>query len=372
LCRPGVKEAELYFENRTDLEYDTVEIRDILEPTRGAIVYQEQTMLLMNKLAGWTLGKADSMRKVKNLEEYRTDFLDSCVSNGIDRDVANNVFNRFSLEYSFNKSHAVSYAVVSAICAWLKHYYRKEFMAATMTLEVLGESDKLMEQIRECGKYDINVLLPDVRYSRSDFVAKPQGILFPLTSIKGVGAKAVEAISSMYQNGQDYTSLETFYQNMNTRVLNKKIMINLIKGGAFDFLNPNRNVTLLEYFRLRNEKAPMMQTWSREVCMQYETEVIGMTISAHPLDGYNIPKFNSMPDGEVTTLGLIKQIKVIQDKNNNDMAFVTVENKQDTIEVIFFNRIYATYQRSLYPGLAVRLRGRKDGTKLLLNELQAI
>ena len=120
---------------------------------------------------------------------------------------------------------------------WLKYYYRVEFMAATMTLEVKGNSDKLMEQIKEAGKYNINMLLPDVRVSRFDFVPTSEGVLLPLTSIASVGDKAVDAISSMFNNNQSYTSLEEFLDNAPKQALNKRVMEKLIKGGAFDFFN---------------------------------------------------------------------------------------------------------------------------------------
>ncbi len=372
LCRPGVKEAELYFENRDDLTYESAIVEDILSPTRGAIVYQEQTMLLMNKLAGWSLGKADKMRKVKDLEEYREEFVEGCLRNHYSREFANKIYSRFDLGYSFNKSHAVSYAIISAICAWLKYYYRKEFMAATMTLEVSGDSNKLMEQMRECGKYDINIVLPDVRTSRFDFVTNDNNILLPLTSIKNVGAKAVDSIASMYQNGEVYSTFEDFYNASDKRVLNKRAMINLIKGGAFSHYSQNRNMLIRKYMELRNEEVPVLQTWSREVQMKYEAEVIGMTISCHPLDGYQIPEFATVPDGETTTMGIVKRFRQIKDKNNNDMAFVTIENKTDTIEAILFQHVYSKYRPLLYDGAILRVRGRKDKGKLLVNEIQLV
>ncbi len=372
LCRPGVRESDLYYENRDDIEYAHPAIQEILEPTRGAIVYQEQTMLLMNKLAGWSLGKGDSMRKVKNLEEYRLGFVEDCNTNGICSDVANDIFNRFSLEYSFNKSHAAAYATVSALCAWLKNYYRTEFMASVMTLEVLGDADKLIEQIRECGKHNINVELPDVRKSRFDFVPSIRSIKFPLSSIASVGGKVVEAIDSMFANSKNYTSFEEFLQMADSRALNKRTIVNLIKAGAFDYLCANRNTMICQYLESRGEDTSSIVTWSREVQRAYEKEMLGISISSSPLDSYIIPSFETYEDGDVTTMGIVKTIKTIMDKNSKAMAFITIESKTDTFESIFFSHIYNKYRLALAEGMIVKLRGRKDGTKLLVNELQTV
>lgn len=371
LCRPGVKEADLYFDNRDDITYDSAIVEEILAPTRGAIVYQEQTMLLMNKLAGWSLGKADAMRKVKDLEEYREQFVNDCKNNNYTERFANDIYDRFDLGYSFNKSHAASYAIISATCAWLKYYYRAEFMSAVMTLEVKGSADKLKEQIKECGKYDINIILPDARISRYDFVPTPNGISLPLTSISSVGDKAVDSIASMFKDGKVYSSFEDFLEKHTKKVLNKRVMVNMIKAGAFDFFDPNRSILLNEYFNYRNEEFTGM-TWSKEVQMMFEKETLGMTITSHPLDGYIIAPFDSFPDGEMTTMGIVSEVRKIRDKNDNEMAFVKIENKQDLIECIVFNRTFAANKRVLYNGAILRVRGRKDGDKILVNEIQSV
>ncbi len=370
LCRPGVIEADMYYENKP-VTYDHPIIEEVLSPTRGAIVFQEQTMLLMNRLTGgrWSLGKADKMRKVKDLEEYREDFVNACVENGISKDIANKVFSRFDLSYSFNKSHAVCYSIITCICAWLKQYYYKEFMAATMSIENLSSDNNLINQIKECRRHKIKMLVPDFFISRNDFVPTADGILYPLTAIKNVGDKVTKWLD---EHEIEVSDFEDLVNKLDTRIFNKRVMINLIKAGAFNRIHENRSLLLESYFKIKGiDEKPY--TWCKEVCMYYEKEVFGTTITHNRLDRVSSPKWDEFQEGEIANIvGAVNEVKVILDKNNNKMAFVTLENNNDIIELIVFSRPFKRFNSLFIEGNIISCKGKKEGSKMLLNEAESI
>ena len=380
IMRPGVVESDMYIYNKEHGYEKTGNkiVDDILEDTYGAIVYQEQTMLLMNKLTGgrWTLGKADSMRKVKNIEEYREDFISNCVANNVDKDFAEKIFNRFSFKYSFNKSHACCYAVISIKCAYLLTYYRKEFMAAVMSIEMLNTDNNLPNQIKECHKYNINILPPDINESMCYFNPTEEGIRFPITAIQGVGNVAAEIILKNKINGAfEYENLKDFLSKVPKNKVNKKVVTSLIKAGAFDKIEPeymgNRNKILEYYYSLINEKQELL-TWSDDILINYEKELLGFPLSKHPLDGFDVPPIELLPEGEIQTVGIITSVKKILDKNSNEMAFVMFENKANTFEGIIFAYIYQQYSQLIVDNSKVIIKGKKDGKKVLVNELRCL
>lgn len=380
LCRPGVVEAQLYYANKElhdkGKAYPVPEywelVKDILEPTYGTIVYQEQTMLLMNRLTGnrWTLGKADSMRKVKDLEEFRKEFIFFATTSeqGLSDDLASAIYSRFDMSYSFNKSHAVAYSYISCYCAYLKMNFPKEFYAALMTIENLSSNSNLVEQIREVKALGVPVLPPDIRVSRDSFVPTEQGIRYPLTAIKGVGDKVTAWLDDNI-DAMPVIQTGTIHEIMKfvpKRVFNKRVMTNLIKAGAFDYLEQNRSMLLGEYFRFRQEQYTSY-TWGRELSMSFEKEVLGTTLTHHPLDGVVIPRWHTFKDGDKAQMtGIIQEINTIQDKNDNTMAFVKVANKHDTVELVIFSYVYKQIMKLLHKGNAVVFQGDKDKQALLV------
>lgn len=385
LCRPGVIEADLYYANKklhdAGKEYPKPEywdlVEDILTPTYGAIVYQEQTMLMMNRLTGgeWSLGKADSMRKVKDLEKFRYDFV-TCAMEELDLTewCANNIYNRFDISYSFNKSHAVAYSYISCYCAYLKRNFPKEFYAALMTIEILSADSNLVEQIREVVALGIPVLPPDIRVSRSSFVPTHEGIRYPLTAIKGVGEKVIEWLDANADKMPAIKSgtIAEVMKFMPKRIFNKRVTTNLIKAGAFDYMNPNRSILLSEYFQFRNEPYEGY-TWGRELSMSFEKEVLGTTLTHHPLDGMIIRRWDAFKDGNPATItGIIQDVKTIQDKNNNTMAFAKVANKNDTVELVVFSYIYKKIIKLFQEGNILTLQGDKDKQALLVRAAEVV
>lgn len=373
LMRPGVKEKDIYINNKSSgrMKIDANCINEVLKETCGAIVYQEQTMLLMNRLTNgkWSLGKADSMRKVKDLEEYREDFVNCCKDNGVSDSIANSVFDRFDLGYSFNKSHAVCYSVTTNQTAWLKGHYRKEFMAELMTIDI-ANTDITPSYIKECKRYGINVLIPEINSSLEWFVTTGNDILMPLNAIKGVGDAAASVILKERENGS-FDSLQNFLERTKNRAVNKKVVLSLIKAGCFDKLNPNRSILIAQYLASRNESANVM-TWCDEICIHYELETLGIALTKHPLDGMNIPQFSNQPDGVCVTGGIVSKVTKITDKNSKDMAFVTIENKTDVIEVICFAYVYNKFKSVIQESNIIRVSGRKEGQKIIADMLEVL
>jgi DNA polymerase-3 subunit alpha len=367
LCRPGVKERDLYVNNKTngyDLFGNDI-IDNVLKDTYGAIVYQEQTMLLMNRLTGgrWTLGKADKMRKVKSLEEYRDDFISCCELNGISKELGNSIFDRFDLGYSFNLSHAVCYSVISAQTAWLKAKYRKEFMAAVMTMEKDKTDNELASQIKECKKYGIKILPPDINNSSDEFVAVQEGILYPLTAIMNVGEVAVKEIMSK----RPYSSFSDLCSKVSSKV-NKKVKSNLIKVGAFDSISDiNRNLLLEQHTEERQ------LTWCKDVQQRYERELLGFTLTSHPMEDYNCVPLKSYEDNTIISVpAILTGIRVIKDRNSNDMAFAKFENSIEEFEGVIFSFSYGKFKDILVENMKLMVTGKKEGNKILVNELRCL
>lgn len=380
ICRPGVIEANLYLENKKLFdEYGTYPVpeywdyvKDILEPTYGAIVYQEQTMLIMNKIAGWSLGKCDGMRKVKNLEEYREDFLNCSCSNNIDINIASNIFDRFNLGYTFNKSHACAYGVITAICCWLLKYYPKEFLASSMTLELTQAEPNIESFLREARTFGINILPADINTSTNEFQALKNGIQIPLTSISHIGENAYKSIIECRVSGC-FTDLKDFISRVPKSKVKKNAVINLIKGGAFDFENPNRSFELIDYYAARNEPADNVFYWCGEVQLMYEKQVYGYYITKHPLDGYVNRDINEIKDGDSLCInGIISKSTSRKDKNGNMMCFLEVDNKRCSFRGIAFSFVYNKFGNLLKEGMRVSITGKKDNNTILINNIEKI
>jgi len=375
LCRPGVKERDLYYANKfkVDIVYNSAIVEEILKETSGAIIYQEQTMLLMNKLAGWSLGKADKMRKVKDLEEYREDFVNGCIGNGYTSVFANEIYDRFSLEYSFNKSHAACYALIAAQCAWLKKYYYIEFMTALLSKELNSSNGKeqiplIISAVMANG---IHIKTPDINKSINEFTCINDTIFYPLSAIDRVGDTIVEKIIEERKNGE-FTSLDNFISRFAKRDINKNTGQMLIKAGCFDAFNINRCLLLQEFFNTRGIKETA-RVYSEKVIMQYELQTLGIYLTFDPLSDYPKRKFSELKEtGDDYIYGIISNVSKIKDRNNNSMAFISVNTKADNIGCIMFRDRLELYGNQLLINLPVVIKGNKSSDKFKINEITFI
>lgn len=410
-------------EHPEKITYDVPELQEILEPTYGCIVYQEQVMQIVMKLAGYTLGRSDlvrramSKKKTKVMEEERQNFVygnkaegvPGCVANGIDEKVANKIYDEMIdfAKYAFNKSHAAAYAVVSYQTAYLKYYYPVEFMAALMT-SVLDNSTKVSEYILTCRRMGIEILPPDINEGESGFSVSGNSIRYGLSAIKSVGRPVIEAIIEERKERGVFTTLNDFITRMSGKDVNKRSIENFIKAGALDCLEGTRKQLLMVYssvldsvnqekknsmagqmtlFDLAPEedkadfelKLPDVGEYPKEELLAFEKEVLGVYISGHPLEAYeekwrkNISAVTSdfmldeetgatkIHDGEKVVIGGMVTAKTIKyTKTNQVMAFFTIEDLVGTVEVIIFPRDYEKYHTYLEEDAKIFVTGRAN------------
>ncbi len=336
LYRPGPMQfIPLYLENRKDpskIQYRHPLLQPILEPTAGCIIYQEQVMQIFRDLAGYSLGRADIVRRAMSkkkhdvLEREREVFLhgqqredgtwevEGCLRRGVDEQTAQTLFQEIEsfASYAFNKSHAAAYAVVAYETAYLKCHYPCEYMAALLS-SVLGQTGKVAEYIDECGRLGISVLPPHVNYSESGFTVVGKSIRFGLLAVKNLGRGVIARMVEERRGGGEFTSFYNFCKRVSGRDMNRRAVESLIKCGALDDLGNNRREMLLSVERVmdsleadkrRNVEGqlgffdspnvaqsgePTMERaedFSQGDKLAMEKEVTGMYLSGHPMSAY--------------------------------------------------------------------------------------
>ncbi|MBE6788233.1 MAG: DNA polymerase III subunit alpha [Ruminococcaceae bacterium] len=408
LYRPGPMDSiPQYNKNRHNPEAITYKhplLKPILEVTYGCIVYQEQVMQIFRELAGYSLGKADLVRRAMSkkkfdvMEKERQNFIygseecDGAIKRGVDEKTANEIFDQMLsfASYAFNKSHAAAYAFVSYKTAYLKCHYPVEFMAALMT-SVLDNTDKLISYVAACSEMGIKVLPPDISYSEMGFTVDSGNIRFGLLAIKNLGKGVISAIISSRAQDGIFTSFYDFCKRLHGKEFNKKAIESLIKSGALDSLEYNRRqmlegyTSVLESIDAENKRTMFGQTnlfafesetsvqndyvklapvseFPKDVILRFEKETIGMFISGHPIAPYQSviskQKFVTTAllrdeperffDGQkISILGVITQIKIKNTKSNRSMAMIMLEDMEGSIEVLVFPNVLLRFERSL-------------------------
>lgn len=389
------------------VRYKTPLLRDILDVTYGCIVYQEQVMQICRSLAGYSYGRADlvrravSKKKADVMERERRSFIHGmvredgtveCVGavyNGVPEEVANSIFDEMSgfASYAFPKAHATAYAVISYQTAYLKKKYPKQYMAALLT-SVLGNSNKLSEYIEECAAMGIQVKPPDINTSGSGFTVNGSSLNFSLLAVKNLGKTPIDAIIYERKKNGQFISIIDFIHRMEGKDINKRALENLIKSGAFDCFPHNRMEMVRSYEDIidsigatarrniegqldlfsTNTQGEKQSTHTIKQCSDYshkerlqmEKEVTGMYLSGHPLDGIKLPKsagnvcsiaqiYNGVAEREliegqtVKILVAIQAKKLLTTKSKARMAFLGVEDKSGSIEVIVFPTHFERY-----------------------------
>lgn len=395
LYRPGPIKSGMvdhYIEGkhgRMPITYDLEQLRPILEPTYGVILYQEQVMEIARVLANYTLGEADILRRAmgKKIPEVmaaqRERFLKGAEANGIDLTKANHIFDLMDkfAGYGFNKSHSAAYAVISYQTAYLKAHYPVEFMAALLN-SFLSNTDQVVKLINECREKGIAVLPPDVNVSELDFTVVEGKIRFGLGAVKNVGEGAIEAILAARALDGPFRSIDDFCERVDSSKVNRRVLEHLIKCGAFDSIHPerarvlaamdqalekaqarqrDRSVGQLSLFDLLRaapqqknrepETLPEVPPWDSRTTLNYEKETLGFYISGHPLDHYadqlrtlctaDTQRVRERPDGaKVILCGLITVTKELTTKKGDRMAFLSLEDKEGTLELVCFPEAY--------------------------------
>ena len=441
LYRPGPMDFIPQYirgKNRPDtIRYDCLQMEPILKPTYGCIVYQEQVMQIVRELAGYTLGRSDlvrramSKKKASVMAKERQNFVygnaeegvPGCIANGISEEIANKIYDEMTdfAKYAFNKSHAAAYAVVSYQTAYLKYYYPVEFMAALMT-SVVEMPNKVAEYISVCRQMGIRILPPDINHGVYGFSVDNGAIRYALSAIKSIGRPVIEGIVREREEHGEYTSLKTFIER-NIDQINKRVVENLIKAGALDCLEGNRNQKMTVYTQIidsinqdkkhtmagqlslfdiapeedKNEfeiRMPQAAEYPKETILTFEKEVLGIYLSGHPLERYRnmMEKMISaktsdfQPDDEtgipevydnqkVIVGGMITDKTIKYTKNNKVMAFLTVEDLVGTVEVVVFPRDYEKCQMFLNEDARLFIQGRVSAeddkaSKLILEKVR--
>lgn len=425
LYRPGPADSiDTYINNRhhpEQTEYKCEELREILSVTYGCIVYQEQVMQICRKIAGYSYGRADLVRRAMSkkkadvMEKERENFVhglkdeqgnvlcSGAVANGISEKTANELFDEMSnfAKYAFNKAHAAAYAFVSYQTAYLKCHYPCELLAATLT-SVLDSASKVSVYIEECSRLSIKILPPSVNESSEGFTACDGAIRFGLLAVKNLGRGLIKTIIEKRRNSP-YKSFDDFCRRVHGKEFNKRAAESLIKCGALDNLGLNRHqmmhmlpiiTTQLDEDKRRNIAgqigffdenssfapsqqfvAPNMEEFEFEKLLEYEKEVTGLYLSGHPMEKYkelsrriSADRISDIllsdsdsrykDDARVLLFGTISDIQRKATKNNSYMCFIKLEDLSGTIECIVFSKLYSEKAILVQPGNLIVVRGR--------------
>ncbi|MCR5475754.1 MAG: DNA polymerase III subunit alpha [Lachnospiraceae bacterium] len=425
LYRPGPMDfIPVYIKGKNskgDITYDCPELEPILKPTYGCIVYQEQVMQIVRDLGGYTLGRADMVRRAMSkkkqdvMEKERKSFVygnkeegvPGCLAKGISESVANKIYDDMMdfAKYAFNKSHAAAYAVVAYQTAYLKYYHPVEFMASLLT-SVIDNANKVSEYIYSTKSMGINITPPDINRGFAEFSACEGSILYGLASIKGVGWPVIRSIVHEREENGDFANIYDFLNRMEGKEVNKRVVENLIKAGAFDRLPGTRkqlmsvyasymdgilkdrkqNVTgQLSLFDIADDDTrtamttdlPDIGEFSTNELLAYEKEVLGIYVSGHPLEedealwrrvitnttmdfvyDENDHSTKAADNARVTIGGIIESKTVKYTKTNRIMAFLTIEDLVGTVEVIVWPDDYEKNSKWLREDAKVFIEGR--------------
>ncbi|QQR43118.1 DNA polymerase III subunit alpha [Myxococcus xanthus] len=391
LYRPGPLDSGMVdvFINRKHgrekVSYPHPALEPVLKDTYGVIVYQEQVMQISQVLGGYTLGRADLLRramgkkKAEVMQAERAGFLEGCAKNNVDLKVAGEIFDLMEkfAEYGFNKSHSAAYGLVTIHTAWLKAHYPCEFMAALLSSEK-DNTDKVVKHIGEARESGLEVLPPDVNQSDMEFGAVSGKIRFGLGAIKGVGEGAIESILEARKDGS-FKSLFDFCERVDSRKVNRKVMEALVKAGSFDFEKRSRRQIFDTIEKAMNRGSASqkdkaagqsslfgmlagpssdggggglkddyveVEDWSEKERLSLEKEAIGFYVSGHPLHQYDkeLKRYarpitavqRARKDDKLTVAGIVTVLRERPTKTGKRMAWVTIEDLSGSIELVCF------------------------------------
>ncbi|NLC73027.1 MAG: DNA polymerase III subunit alpha [Ruminococcaceae bacterium] len=426
LYRPGPMESIPRFLDcsaRPDrIRYKHPLLKSLLAVTYGCIVYQEQVIEIFRKLAGYSLGQADIIRRAMSKKKH--DVIDSerqafihgdesrgisgAVSKGVPAEIANSIYDEIIdfASYAFNKSHAVAYAMISYRTAYLKCHYPQEYMAALLS-SVLDSSGKVAEYIAECKDMGIALLPPDINLSQQDFSVQDGNLRFGLLAIKGMGAKAANMIVAEREQSGNFIGIEDFAKRISGKEVGRRAIENLIKSGALDtFAHTRRSMLMslnlvldsianetrqnlsgqLDFFGMGDEaeaiaevKIPHYAEFSRAELMAMEKETTGLYLCGHPMDSYRLSakKAGAVKIGEimsdfaeengphiysdnqkVSIAGVVASSRTRQTRNGSLMTYVRLEDDTGSIEVLVFQNLQGKGAELIAENAALLIGGR--------------
>lgn len=422
--------------NAAAIEYDCEELVPILKSTYGCIVYQEQVMQIVRDLAGYSYGQSDLLRRAMSkkkdsvMKEERKNFvygdeskgIPGCVANGVSEQVANKIYDKMIdfAKYAFNRSHAAAYAFITYQTAYLKYYYPKEYMAALLT-SVMSNTGKVSEYILSGKEMGIAILPPDVNEGEGNFTAASGGIRYGMSAIKGLGENVTDAIVRDREERGPYKSLTDLIERL-AGSINKKGLEALIKSGALDGLSGSRREKMAVYEQVLDSishekhskmagqlslfdiapkddlsalevKMPELGEFDAETKLAFEKEMLGVYLSGHPLESYqdmlksvcNASSLdfaydeeegmvNVAPGKDYILGGIASMVNIKLTRNNQRMAFITLEDLVGSVEVIVFPRDFEKYRDLIEEGRKYIISGKasleeNDAAKLIAGKI---
>lgn len=422
--------------NAAAIEYDCEELVPILKSTYGCIVYQEQVMQIVRDLAGYSYGQSDLLRRAMSkkkdsvMKEERRNFvygdeskgIPGCVVNGVSEQVANKIYDKMIdfAKYAFNRSHAAAYAFITYQTAYLKYYYPKEYMAALLT-SVMSNTGKVSEYILSGKEMGIAILPPDVNEGEGNFTAASGGIRYGMSAIKGLGENVTDAIVRDREERGPYKSLTDLIERL-AGSINKKGLEALIKSGALDGLSGSRREKMAVYEQVLDSishekhskmagqlslfdiapkddlsalevKMPELGEFDVETKLAFEKEMLGVYLSGHPLESYqdmlksvcNASSLdfaydeeegmvNVAPGKDYILGGIASVVNIKLTRNNQRMAFITLEDLVGSVEVIVFPRDFEKYRELIEEGRKYIISGKasleeNDAAKLIAGKI---
>ncbi|HEY1660342.1 MAG TPA: DNA polymerase III subunit alpha [Candidatus Sulfotelmatobacter sp.] len=375
---------------RKKVEYELPELKEILQETLGVIVYQEQVMQIANRLAGYSLGEADLLRramgkkKAEEMAQQRERFVEGATQRKFPPKKIEKIFDLMAqfAGYGFNKSHSAAYALLAYHTAYLKTHYPVEFMAALLT-SVTGSTDDVVKYINECREMGISVEAPDINVSDANFTPHGEAIRFGLAAVKNVGGNAIESIVLARKKLGRFKSIYEFCESVDLRLLNKRVLESLVKSGAMDSLGRRAQLTAVldraieraqktqrdaesgqhglfgvfqeEEAEAHNDRLPNIPDWDEHVRLTAEKEILGFFISGHPLEKFkdklvdlqalSIEEISAITkstgkDETIATAGIIANVRVLKSKRGDFYAQATLEDMSGSIDMIVFPEAY--------------------------------
>ncbi|HEY1262587.1 MAG TPA: DNA polymerase III subunit alpha [Terriglobales bacterium] len=412
---------------RRKIEYELPELKEILEETLGVIVYQEQVMQIANRLAGYSLGEADLLRramgkkKPEEMAQQRERFVEGATQRGFPAKKIVKIFDLMEqfAGYGFNKSHSAAYALLAYHTAYLKTHYPVEFMAGLLT-SVTGSTDDVVKYINECREMGIPVEAPDINVSDANFTPHGNAIRFGLAAVKNVGSNAIESILAARKKLGRLKSIYEFCENVDLRLLNKRVLESLIKSGAMDSLGRRAQLMAVldkameraqkaqrdaesgqhglwgvfqeEEMPAANDRLPETPDWDEHTRLAAEKEILGFFITGHPLEKYRdkladlraldtselgAMKSSTGKDENITTAGILSNIRVLKSKRGDFYAQGTLEDMAGTVDLLVFPEAYRKLQEKVKWEIPVLIRGgirMEEGAnaKLTVNEIYSL
>ena len=397
---------------REPITYLTPLLEPILGTSYGCILYQEQVMLIANRIAGFSMAEADALRKamgkklVELMDKYKAPFLAGFAAKGVSEEIAQEVWSQiaFFAEYGFNRSHSAAYGLVTYRTAYLKAHFPVEFMAATLT-SWMGDTDRLLEFKAECDRMKIEVVAPDVNRSDVTFSVEDGKVIYGLAAIRGIGDGAAQEIVKVRERlpGRRFRSLFHLTSEVEARHLAKATLETLVRAGAFDAMGlPRRPLFEVveqamqmglqeqkdrlcrqqslfgggggggkggDLEQVERELLPKLPEWKDAELLAHEKQALGFYLTRHPLDRHKellerytrtpLLEVQNLPEGaEVTVGGMVASLRTILDKKNNTMAFVVLEDFTGSCEAVVFGSTYPEIKAHLREENAVFVQGK--------------